>query len=716
MDVGRYEWKKLMCHSGGFLIAAVFVLLKAMELFFLYGPGVSEAAGYRSYYVKYLSYVAGRVDEETAKFFSEKDEEFSQAESLLQTIYQRYSLGEMTEEAYRSQLAELEQLQAYKKGYDVLYKQYLFARESPENRYLLDTNAWNALISKESLDMGLLLTIMILALLCFGRENVSEMDAVIRMSANGERRTARGKILLVVLLSLCVCLLDFCTRAVFFHWGYGFSHGNYPVQSLETFSGYSGSISLLEAAVRICLFRMAGCALWGLTVSAAIVVFRKYAVSMLATIALILLPYYGLPKQYMKYFLPGPLGFLIGTGYYQGTVFEYNELTDRQVYQFIQVPGHTKALLIMINVLLGVLLAGIILKAYTNHWGKKPGANRAEVFLWVLFCVPCLAGCSGKTDAAETPEVLYNLDNRFYYESRDCLVYLDYHPQEGAYIAVREKESGDSYPLVRDVFHGNKDIFSPFYGEGNCIYYMERSYDNKGRYFSKLYDTFSVVCVDLDTFESRTVFQDNANQEKASVLGLGKLGKGAVFYSEIVGFVVREDRIYFISSDQVSEVNILSGSRKVLFSYHSGNVAFDGNSFFFLDNISRLCRYSLKEGRAETVYGIAAGKFLLDRDRILYTDRERNGALTAYYFGAQEREEEPFRKVLVPEEPLSFYSDGNNVFYVPKRESVIYELENGAGSPKEIGMQISAIIYPFLSYESILLPDIDTGEVVEYLK
>lgn len=716
MDVRWYEWKKLMSHSRGFLIFMVFILLEVLELIFSYGQDVSETGMYRPFYEKYLACVVGSVDEETAQFFSEKDEEFSQAESLLQTIYQRYSLGELTEEAYRSQLEELEQLQASKKGYDVLYEQYLYAREKPENRYLLDTYAWDSLISKDSLDLRLLIIIMIFALLCFGRENVSEMDIIIRMSINGERKTAKEKILLVILLSLSVCILDFFIQIVYFHWGYGFNHGDYPVQSLVFYSGYDGSISLMEAAFRICLFRMVGCVLWGLTVSAAIVVLRKYATSMLVTLALILLPYYGFPKQYMKYFLPGPLGFMIGTGYYQGTVFEYNEISKQEIYQFIQVPVYIKVFLVLTNILLGMLFAGIILKTYTNHWKKKEKLNRAAAFLCLLCCIPCLVGCSDNTAIPERPDALYNLDNRFYYEGKDCLVYVDYSAEEGSYIAVREKESGNTYPLVRDVFRGNKKISTEFYGEGNYIYYMERSYDNKGRYFSKLYDTFSIVRVNLDTFESQIIFQDNANQERTSVLGLGKIGKGAIFYSDIVAFVVRKDRIYFISSDKVSEVNILSGRRKTLFSYSNGNVAFDGNSFFFLDHISRLCRYSLSENCEVAVYDIAAGKFWLDRDKVLYTDREQNGALTALYFNSQEGGAEPIKKILVEEEPLVFCSDGDNLFFVPKREPIIYELESGGGRLKELGVTESAIIYPFSSYESILMPNMVDGGVVEYLK
>ncbi len=496
-------------------------------------------------------------------------------------------------------------------------------------------------------------------------------------------------------------------------------------------------MSLTEAALQIFLFRLGGCVLWGLIVGAVIAGIRKYAASMLAALALMLIPYYGLPQEYMKYFLPGPLGFFIGTGYCRGTVFEYNELTGREAFRFIQVPGHTKMFLAAGNFLIGVLMIEFILRAYTNHWRKKAKGHGGGKFVCMVFCMACLGGCSGRTVLPGTTGILYNLDNRYYYESEDFLVYMNYDGEGGSYIAVREKEGGNCFPLVRDVFSRNKEIYSCFYGEGNNVYYMERSFDNKDRYFSKLYDTVSIVCVNLDTFESRTIFRDNANISRNSLPGLGH---DASFYSDIVAFVVREGNIYFISSAEVSEVNMVSGSRKTLFPFHSGNVAYDGDSFFFLDHMSRLCRYFLEEHRQEAVCGIAAGTFLLDRDRIIYTDREQNAALTALSFRAEEMEEglsiggalsmegessveeglalkEGFYKeVLLGEEPLAFYSDGEHIFFIPKRESVIYELEAGESGPKEIGPNKSVVIYPFSAYGALLIPDMQEGGVVEYLK
>ena len=116
MGVRRYEWKKLMYHSGGGPIIAVFILLEVLGLIISHGSRLSETERYRSFYEQYLSHAAGKVDGRTERYFSERDEAFSRAESQLQTIYQRYSSGELTEKEYRSQLGELEQLQVSKIG------------------------------------------------------------------------------------------------------------------------------------------------------------------------------------------------------------------------------------------------------------------------------------------------------------------------------------------------------------------------------------------------------------------------------------------------------------------------------------------------------------------------------------------------------------------------------------------------------------------------
>ena len=53
MGVRRYEWKKLMYHSGGGLIIAVFILLEVLGLIISHGSRLSETERYRSFYEQY---------------------------------------------------------------------------------------------------------------------------------------------------------------------------------------------------------------------------------------------------------------------------------------------------------------------------------------------------------------------------------------------------------------------------------------------------------------------------------------------------------------------------------------------------------------------------------------------------------------------------------------------------------------------------------------
>ncbi len=99
----------------------------------------------------------------------------------------------------------------------------------------------------------------------------------------------------------------------------------------------------------------------------------------------------------------------------------------------------------------------------------------------------------------------------------------------------------------------------------------------------------------------------------------------------------------------------------------------------------------------------------MEGDGVLYTDRKYGAALTAFCFSTQDKE------ILAREEPLVFIRMGIT-FFIPKGESVIYELEAVGGDSKEIGTKKSAIVYPFSSYGSIFVPDMETGGMVEYQK
>lgn len=691
MEMMRYEWKKWWYGSRGYWILVLFVFLELVLLFVTDRPYTLEIEENREAYTLYLSEVEGEIDEASRSFFARMDERFQKAESRLQRIYGAYSDGALEESAYRAELLELSELLRTREGYDTLYEQYIYARESPKDRYLLNTNGWNALLAKEQLDPVLLLTILVFALWCFGREISSEMDAMMKLCVHGERKTAGVKLVLVTGMSGGLCLWAYGLRVLFFGLRYGFFCGNAPIQSLETYQEYTGHASLYGAAAGVLGFQLIGCVLWGMLVSAAVVWLRKYALAMLSTLAGLLLPYYGLSTDYIKYFLPGPLGFLAATGYYRGTVLQYNAQTGQQLCQFLQVPQWLKVVLIFVNLGLFLLLACFIKSRYTNQWRK--GRRKGAVALFMLLCLcGMVSGCKREEMVSAS---VYNLDNRLQYESEAYLVYVEYTEEQTSQLTVQEKATGQTFPLIQDVFQEKKEIYPFFYGDGEWIYYLERGWDHKERYFSSPYAYFAIKGVNLRDFESRTIYRKTADW---------------ALYAELIAFLVKEEAVYFITSDGVYAAEGAKGAAEKLFSYTGSNVAYQDGQFFYTDFMSRLHRYSVEEKKSIELSDIVAKQFLLGDGEVFFTDLGNHARLTACDFQSGET------RVLLEQEPLDFFSDGEMMFVIEKNTSMLYELDPDQGKREALGVAPGSVLYVFSDYGAVLAPDLEAGGRVELLK
>ena len=80
-----------------------------------------------------------------------------------------YYSGQITEEQYERQIAEVNTVLAHEHGFEAVYQQYLYICENTGNRYFLNTNGWAGLFSAQTLDFLLFLVILILAAAVFAR-------------------------------------------------------------------------------------------------------------------------------------------------------------------------------------------------------------------------------------------------------------------------------------------------------------------------------------------------------------------------------------------------------------------------------------------------------------------------------------------------------------------------------------------------------------------
>ena len=222
-------------------------------------------------------------------------------ESEFQTIYQRVSDGEITKEERKERISELEELLQKKEGFLVLYDQYTDVKENSDNRYLLNTNAWDALLSNDRLDYLLVIFVMLLASECFGMEITSEMDVLLRISKKGEKNLGLYKLILVTFVSGFSFILEFLIRILFYHSKYGFTHGDYPLQSLSDFQYFSGDVTLMEAGFGIFMWKLLGVVMWSVILCALMIWLRTYALAMIVAFSGITIAYVAMPKDVFFY-------------------------------------------------------------------------------------------------------------------------------------------------------------------------------------------------------------------------------------------------------------------------------------------------------------------------------------------------------------------------------------------------------------------------------
>ncbi|MBD5090036.1 MAG: DUF5050 domain-containing protein [Clostridiales bacterium] len=707
MNTNKYELKKLFLHHKLLYLVIGFQII-AFILFALKDKPINtNIENNLEGYTYYMNQAEGKITKKTSRFFDDTSQNYEDMESEFQTIYQKVSDGNITMDAYRKRIKELKQCLERKNGFLVLYDQYTEAKENKTNRYLLNTNAWDALLSDESLDIPLVIFIIIIACVCFGVEIYSEMDIMLRISQKGERKLGLFKLLIVIMLSVISVIFEYFIRIAFLQVKYGFTHGEYPLQSLTYFKEYVGNVSLFEASIGIFLWKVLGCIMWSVIISALMIWFRKYALTVIVSLAGIILSYVGISIAHIKYYIPGPLGALLGTGFYRGNCYEMSEYSEEKIYSFLQLSEKTKNIILGIDVLLIFILSIYVIYKYSNCWFSMIRFKKKVIPSIVIFVlgISTMTGCAPED---KTHTYIFNLANSQNYETEKYLLYQESRLEETNFdvVVVKDKNTGETTDLVKDPYRDNKEIVNAFYADEQYAYYLEKTKDREDKYFSKEYDEISLMQVRLEDFSVKKLFSCSIKTTKKDIFGINKHNnENYSIYNCLLSFFVYENTFYFVTSDgEVYGVNLMTGSRKLLFICDKINLSFSNGVFFYTNTISQLVEY--KVGTEESIVheDIIADEFIINENHIVYKDRTNNNALTCTDFEGQ-------NKVVICKEQVYFcVADQSHIYYEDAgKDEVLHKVDFTGKVSKDIKSAIKGRVYVFDNYEKIIFDDYDGG-------
>lgn len=608
MDIMIYEGKKVFRYRRG---AAYFLLFLALELLALLTdtPVNPQLEAHKADCSWYLNRIGGALTEENKGFLEEEAAAMSKADGIVQTAYQQYFDGQITEEALNETIRQpLEKLER-RAGFAVIYQQYLYVRQDPVHRYFLDTNGWDALLSHDSPDIPLILALFLILAPVFCEDGKWQMDLLTMTMKKGGACLSGYKLLFSALAALALILCSTMMRVIFLNGKYGLPHGDFPLQSLSYFGTSTKEFSLLQAFLLVAALKTAGSLCLGLILLFGTAWTKKYAVTLLGCMAVVFLPIMG-GSLTLRYVLPGPSGLLTATGFLAGDQNAVQSLTEETVKTFQEIPLSGLAFNLTLTAGLCFLLVWMIQRKCATKWKR----HRFRFLSVLLVMCAVLSGCAGSSPQ-EPAE--FNLSDAGHYETDRWLIYTEEDESLALDLIAEDKQTGEQFRLVRDVFETSYHVMPYIYGSGNYVYYMKMMVDKSETILYSMYERLMIQEVDLTDFSERTVFQIRMNEKNLLGTVFEARQTDWDYYLGITGFFLDRSYIYFISSGDICRVSYLTGKREVLIEASLlSDVAYDGQNIYYLNERFRLVKFSLAEQEGHVMSDKIMRQFYLSEGEI----------------------------------------------------------------------------------------------------
>lgn len=619
----RYEWKKLLFTRKGIWLILLLLAAELLGMLFLTQPYNKELESNRVAYESYLSQVEGPLTQENREALEAEMERLGNAEMQMSQLKRDYYAGNVTEEEYRSQfdllLADTEKYPGFAK----LYTQYIYVREN-ENRSFLYTGGWEVLLTDQEPDYLLLLALIVLLTPIFCEEYASGMHQILLTQKKSARHMVLSKVsmalILTAVLTAALQLMDLCYCAV----AYGLPHWDYSLPSLRSFGGAVKELTLGQAFWLQFALKELGylyCAVLILLLS---VLLKKFALTLMAGIAVLPLPFLTVDSNAVFLNIPGPWALTLGSIYLNGSKTSVDSATGETVYLTKEL---TMAELGIFTAVVAAILALMIYIIHRRNMNRhtKLCCKRGALALCAAMLV--LTGCG---TGEETEKVCYNSSASDRCETEDYVIV-------GGFLEswMIDKETGEATAFPLDAATGQ--TVSPaayFFARDNRIYYLKTTTWNPYAGWDSISE-FSVLAeLDTQTLQETVAYQ--WNQDTDWFFGLLDRVNTEANPTMVGTFFIHGNYLYYDdrSGAGLCRMNMTTGNYETMdIDQNSQNLAYDGENIYYADSYNRLTIHNLNTGEIAALDEVIVSDFLLTPEGIYFLNRRDNDTL--YYWDSE---------------------------------------------------------------------------------
>lgn len=612
-----FEFKKMMYYRKGFWCIVLFMIVNLLSLVVTVQPQNLDMEKYRDGYVYYLEQVAGPYSSEKADYIEKEAREIAETSKLQEKLIDRYYDGEMSLHEFEQKFSEQETALRHEQGFEVLYEQYLYVCEHPENRFFLPTNGWSGLFEQNVFPFLLFLLMLILIVPVFCSEIGNQMDVLICTTQEG-KKTVLSQMILTGGVAVLLCFLDGFVRFLFFDMKYGLPYGEAPLQSLSYFGDYTQEMSLMKGYWNMVMLRCVG----GFVLAAFIlflsILIRKYALTLLITVSIILLPYLALTSNQIHHF-PNPAALFMPIDFFKGTVISSDPMTGEEATLFQEVSRIELYFIIIVLMCIAIGMMVWIRKYTANQWSRGKKVTYSLIPSVVL-CVLALSGCSG-TSEMNVGSTAYNTSAISSISGYEML--LDEQNRPSSLSNLSDKSTIDlrHSPFSESV---NEGTIQSVFCQGEDVYYLQtrtESYIDRVGFYNSTVDLVSITKLDTQTLEETVVWEQVISTGRA-VLGIEyDVPDRWKFLNKYHTFFLNKDSIYFVCNTNIRKVDRKTNKISVIDIPADRNIAFDGTNIYYLNALSVLVQYDTFSGEETEFDGIVAEDFFLTEESIIFANR-----------------------------------------------------------------------------------------------
>lgn len=443
------------------------------------------------------------------------------------------------------------------KAFQVIYDQYTYEREKGSG-YILETRGWQSILEHDNLDFSLIICIIILMTALWGNEYETQMDMILRSCKKGKYQTPFAKVMLGGIISIALSAIFQLIQIIYLAGSVGLSHGNYPIQSLKFFQHSSYHITLSSAVIMVFIIRLIGAVLLAFMTMLINIWIKRKTVSMIISMAAIILTSIIFRSGSMIYKLPLPLGSLKAAGYLWPSQFDSQYVGSElvKVCTFKEI-SHRMFMAVNAMFMTEMMILGVLCVIFFSKWRiKKIHIYKKTIrIMTICFIASTLfsTGCSKSTNHSEVEVSISKEDTQEKAVWNGKTIEIDYDNNNIIYT----DKSGKKERLIRDVFPSKLIIQKIFIYQNDC-YYLSENDESNGICIRK---------IDLKNFDN-TLIYDSTDENIENYFGI--IQKQKTYDEEFNDteetkwFFVTDGYIYWKKKYYIAQVDIKSGKKKMI--------------------------------------------------------------------------------------------------------------------------------------------------------